>query len=91
MKEIKEVTEWIITDKLTQDHEGQKISSAAIFELKGAGLEAYVKYDGCVTISDYSPANSFHICEIDTFIEQLQALKEAAKREFGDNWEKDFI
>lgn len=53
-------------------------------------LDAAVKWDGCVnlwrTYDGPKERDYIHICDLDEYIEQLIALRDAAKAHFKDNW-----
>lgn len=62
----------------------------------GGGIEAIVKYDGCVEIfiffngalpgkqnNDPDYIDSIHICDLDKFIQQLQELKDLSEQHFS--------
>lgn len=63
--------------------------------------EFNARFDGCVHIHDYNDNNIengiveieagrkmvyMHICDLEKYIEDLQKVRELAKKHFGDKW-----
>lgn len=61
--------------------------------VEGHDLKASVKWDGCIHLTriynggiDAEDVDTIHICDLDTFIQELQALRDACEVHFGDPW-----
>ena len=85
--------EWVLRpDGHTTEHWLSVVEKDGLAD--GHNLRAEVKWDGCVHLNrDYlvdagKEANTdyIHICDLDQFIGELQALSVKAKAHFGDPW-----
>ena len=59
----------------------------------GHNIRASVKWDGCINLTrtynggtDAEAEDCIHICDLDQFIKELEALRIACKEHFKDPW-----
>lgn len=57
------------------------------FTDKESGLWGHAKWDGCVEVNLPNDLGFVHVCDLGAFVKQLEEIRDAAKRHFGEDWE----